>query len=198
MLPGKPISPPETHQERAVPVNVSMSYARSIPSLRYGSHFHFLHFSFIRSSGTSLSTEAPANRYTVPVGSDNGGKQTGHHYDDGNSPISQTVPNVQASTSHTANTIEPTIPTPFENGQQARTKRKPGSGRPKGRKSTVAPKDRPRRLSRPPGTGHLQRAGMPQPEKRPTEHPPTMQILANSAVSGHSRPFNLVCFFISF
>ena len=112
-----------------------------------------------------------------------------HLCDDRNfSPIRPSAPNVQAWTSCTANSSQPaTIPTPLENVrvQQTRAKRKPGSGRPKGSKSTVAPDDRPRRLGRPPGTGHLQRARLlsntSQPEKRP-------------AVVSERRPFNLVCF----
>jgi hypothetical protein len=92
--------------------------------------------------------------------------KTGHHYDDENSPISQSVPNFQASTSHTPNTSEPAIPTQFENEQKARSKQ-PGSGRPKGSKSTirVAPEDRPCRLGQPPGTGRLQRERILRPEK---------------------------------
>ena len=71
----------------------------------------------------------------------------------------------------------------------------PGSGRPKGSKSITAPEDRPHRLGRPPGTGHLQRAKVladtSQPEKRPIGCPPN---LTRPAVSGDSRRFNLVCF----
>ena len=104
---------------------------------------------------------------------------------------------MQASTSHTVNTSEPAIPTPFKNDQQVRKKRKPGSGRPKGSKSTVAPEDRPHRLGRPPGTGYLQRAELPQPEKRPVGQI-QLQLQPNPAVSGESRPFNLVCVFNQF
>jgi hypothetical protein len=162
--------------------------------------FLTLHFFFLHSSGTdSLSSEESANKN--PLDSDNeGSKQTGHHYYDENSPISQSVPDLRASTSHTANTSEPAIPaipTPFENEQKVRKKRKPGSGRPKGSKSTVAPEDRPHRLGRPPGTGRLQREGILPPEKRPREHPPKLQMLPTAA-SGDSRPFNLVSFFNSF
>ena len=96
-----------------------------------------------------------------------------HRCDDGNSPMCQSVPNVQPEVA--------AIPTPLESVQQ---KRKPGSGHPKGRKSTVAPEDRPCRLGRPPGTGHLQRANALAngPEKRPPK----------PVVPGNSRPFNLV------
>jgi hypothetical protein len=111
-----------------------------------------------------------------------------------NSLISQSVPNMQALTSHTANTSERAIPTPSKNDQQARKKRKPGSGRLKGSKSTVAPEDRPHRLGRSPGTGRLQRADMPRPEERPLGQ---MQ-LPKPAVSDESRPFNLVCVFNRF
>ena len=116
--------------------------------------------------------------------SGNGGKQPAII-----APISKSV---QASTSHTANTSEPAIPTAFENDQQVRKKRKPGSGRPKGSKSTIAPEDRPRRLGRPPGTGRLQRA------ERPIAHLPNPQMLPEPAISVESRPFNLVSVFNCF
>ena len=76
-------------------------------------------------------------------------------------------------------------------------KRKPGSGRPKGSKSTVTPEDCPRRLGQPPGTGYLQRAKVltatvtTQPA---IGHHPNSQMLPEPAVSGNSKPFNLVSF----
>jgi hypothetical protein len=116
-----------------------------------------------------------------------------HDCDDGNSPISQSVPNVQGlqgSTSHTANSSQPAaiqpIPTPLENEPQTGPKRKPGSGRPKGSKSTIAPEDRPRRLGRPPGTGHLQRA-------KALADTTLSRPLAAVSDNSESRPFNLVC-----
>ena len=99
MPPWKSLSPPETHQEMAV--NVSMSHVHTI---RYDFIFSSSHFishishSFLHSSGAvSLNTEVPENRNMVD--SDNGGKQTGHHYDDGNSasypgPVARIVGNI--------------------------------------------------------------------------------------------------------
>ena len=77
-------------------------------------------------------------------------------------------------------------------------KRKPGSGRPKGTGSKhlkIALVES--RLGRPPGTGHLQRAKVltaAATNEPAIRHHPNLQMLPEPAVSGNSRPFNLVCF----
>ena len=60
------------------------------------------------------------------------------------------------------------------------------TGRPKGSKSTVASEDRLRRLGRPPGTGHLQRAKvltMAVTTQPAIGHHPNPQMLPEPAVS---------------
>ena len=118
--------------------------------------------------------------------------KTGHHYDDENSPISQSVPNFQASTSHTPNTSEPAIPTRFENEQKARSKRNPAQAT---RKSAKAPLH----LKIASQTGSVtwngpfaERECILRPEKRPREHSQKLQMLP-AAASGDTRPFDLVC-----
>jgi len=97
--------------------------------------------------------------------------------------ISKSVPS--AHVSNTAGTSQ--LFKPPKNGQEARPKRKPGSGRPKGSTSAVALQDRPHRLGRPPGTGHLQKAralaGTPQEDKRPIGRPRKIQAASTPATS---------------
>ena len=169
--------------------------------LSFSSYISISLFFIYSSRDISLSAEASVNRNTVTADLDNGGKQPAIIVmtDDENpkkSLICQSVPNMQASTSHTVNMSEPAIPTPFKNDQQVCKKRKPGSGCPKGTgsKSTVAPEDRPHRLGRPPGTHYLQRAELP--EKRSVGQM-QLQLQPKPAVSGESRPFNLVCVFLT-
>lgn len=91
------LSPPETRQERLLRASIAphpqVWWCRCFNSLQWSS---FLIFSQLQNSFTQVSLEASAaNRNTVD--SDNRGKQTGHpcddYCDDGNSPISRSVPN---------------------------------------------------------------------------------------------------------
>ena len=117
-----------------------------------------------------------------------------HHSSADSSWKRQLVPIARGSSS----TSQPTaaLSTSCMTTQGVHATHKPGQGRPKGSTSTTPHEERPHRLGRPPGTGHLQRARAlavadgPQQTKRPVGQPRKLQAtpVPVPPVSDESQP----------